>query len=215
LTEPAQGAGPSYADERVRDFVALVASRKAAPAGGSVVAVATSLAAGLVAMAARHAEGRLTDADRLVEQADRWAAEALDLAEQDAVVYEQVPPARARLRSARSSGGDVDAARVWLRTVMLAATELPVRIAEVAADVGVAAGVLAAGGKPALREDAAGAAMLAAASARVSHRLVRENIAVLDEPGEEGVDLLRRASTAGERAANVVDSLPADGQGRG
>ena len=113
----ARGMGAEQApvraeDEPIGDYLDRVASRTAAPAGGSVAAMSAALAAALVAMGARFtappADGAV-DVAEVVARADRLRARALTLAQQDEDAFAAVrdayalprePPADRAARSA-------------------------------------------------------------------------------------------------------------------
>ena len=143
------------------ELLAEVGARTTAPGGGAVTGVAASLAGALGAMAARFAEGGAGSADRSLALQER----AMALAERDLVVY----AAYVRVRRAGSGPDELAAA-------LDAATQVPLELAEVAAEIAELAGELVAGGNPRLRGDAAAAVLMAAAAARSAAVLVCENL---------------------------------------
>jgi methenyltetrahydrofolate cyclohydrolase len=171
----------SVLDLRVADLLDAVAAREPAPGGGAVAALAVALAAGLVAMANRFSEADPGPAERL-------RALAAGLADADGAAYDRYLLAA---RSARTSGDAGSAAAA--RSALSDATDVPLAVVEVAAEVTVLAQDIAATGNPRLRGDAATAALLASAAAGAAATLVRENVGA-DDP---------RAGRAGATAARA------------
>ncbi len=169
-------------DLSVDELLQRVAARTPAPGGGGVAALTTALAAALVAMSARFA-GQGADAAR----ADTLRDEAADLADLDAAAYGAYLAALRRARTGDPDHG-VDEARS-------AAVDVPVAIAERAAEVAVLAARLAQEGNPNLRGDAVTSGMLAAAAAAAAAALVAENLA--DTPDDPRV---ARAAALAEQA---------------
>jgi methenyltetrahydrofolate cyclohydrolase len=168
----------SLLDLRVADLLDAVAAREPAPGGGAVAALAAALAAGLVSMVTRFSE---TGAERPEE----LRAAAAVLADADAAAYDGY------LRAARSArvSGDRAAARAALD----AATDVPLAVLDVAAEVARLAVAVAADGNQRLRGDATAAVLVASAAAEIAAVLVRENVGAGDP----------RAALAVARAADV------------
>jgi formiminotetrahydrofolate cyclodeaminase len=164
-------------------FLAQVAERTPAPGGGAAAAHACALGAALVEMAARFA-GRDDDAARAAE----LRARAVDLCERDLTAYAPVlealrlpaddPTRPARVAAAKSAAADV-----------------PLAIAETAAEAAVLARALARVGRPALAGDALAGADIAAGACAAAARLVAINLA-----GARGDARVDRARAAVERA---------------
>ena len=76
-----------YADHRLGEFLHLVATKQPAPGGGAAAAVTVSLAASLVAMAARYSADRLDGGPAPIADAERPRAGTADLADTDAEAY--------------------------------------------------------------------------------------------------------------------------------
>jgi formiminotetrahydrofolate cyclodeaminase len=153
-------------DAAVGAFLDDLADRSPAPAAGAAAAVTMGVAAALVAMAARFSEGPLGE---LAEQADRLRADVLRLADEDGVAYARVLEALRLPRDAADREEQV-------ATALRAATDVPLQITVVGADVVAMATRLARDGNPRLRGDAETAALLAAGAARATHRLVHINV---------------------------------------
>ena len=155
-------------------FLDRIASAEPAPAGGSVAAVAVAMAAGLVAMAARLAHD-WPKASQVVERAEalRSTMSALALADEDA--YTKVIEALRLPPDSPSRDTELAAA-------LSGAADVPLAVAEAAAEVAVLAALVAQEGNDRLRGDALVAAELAEAGARGAAELVAINLAGRDDP---------------------------------
>jgi formiminotetrahydrofolate cyclodeaminase len=162
-------------------FLAAVADRTPAPGGGAAAAAGCALAAALAEMAARFAD---RDAD--AAQAARLRAEALRLGEADLTAY---PPVLAALRLPP----DDPQRPARLAAASSAAAEVPLAIAEAAAQVAELARALASDGGPHLIGDALAGADIAAGAARAAGRLVEINLA---EAGDDPRIARARAAVA-------------------
>jgi formiminotetrahydrofolate cyclodeaminase len=178
-----------------------VAARQPAPGGGAVSAVTVSLAASLVAMAARYSVDRLDGADAIVDDAEQLRTRAAGLADDDAAAYGAVISAYA---ARREQDGDVQRERVT--AALTRAAEVPLEIAAVAAEITGLASRLRVDGKPDVRGDATTALLLADAATRAAAHLVAANV----EAGGGDADLARRAmeSVATSRTAASGAELP-------
>jgi methenyltetrahydrofolate cyclohydrolase len=157
------------------------------PAGGSVAALVVAMAAGLVSMAAR-----VSSDPGAVAQADSIRERVAPLAREDAEAY------RAALAAMRSPAGDTPEQRdEAIRRALVRAAEVPLRIAEAAADAAALAASVAERGSEAVRGDAAAAAVLSAAAARSTANLVAINLASASES-----ELVARAREVAENAAD-------------
>lgn len=160
--------------EPVERFLDRIASAEPAPAGGSVAAVAVAMAAGLVAMAARLAH-EWPKASQVVERAEalRSTMSTLALADEDA--YAKVIEALRLPPDSPSRDADLAAA-------LSGAADVPLAVAEAAAEVAVLAALVAQEGNARLRGDALIAAELAEAGARGAAELVAINLEGNDDP---------------------------------
>jgi formiminotetrahydrofolate cyclodeaminase len=163
--------------EPVERFLDRIASAEPAPAGGSVAAVAVAMAAGLVAMAARLAHD-WPKASEVVERAEvlRSQMGTLVLADEDA--YAKVTEALRLPPNSPSRATELEAA-------LSGAADVPLAVAEAAAEVAVLAAIVAREGNKRLRGDALVAAELAKAGARGAAELVAINLAGRDDPRVE------------------------------
>lgn len=195
----AQQDGPksatSYLDHDLGRFLDQVASRQPAPGGGAVAAVAVSLAAGLVAMAARFSTDQVGASEQLAEHADRLRARAAGLADTDAQAYQAVIEAQASTRDSDPAERQQMTHGAWIL-----AAEVPLEIAEVGAETARLAALLAAEGNRNLRGDAATALLLAEAAARSAANLVAINV----EAGGCDGELVRRAARSAEVARDAT-----------
>jgi formiminotetrahydrofolate cyclodeaminase len=156
------------------------------PAGGSAAAVAATMAAGLVRLVARVSED-WSDAPGVAAQASALGDRALALADDDHRAY-----ARAM---AQLAAPDRDAT---LGVALRRAAEVPLHIAETAADVAILAAFAAQEGNESVRADAWAAAALAEAAAVSAARLVHVNLATRPDD-----DLCARADDASRAAASA------------
>ena len=169
LSAPDKAPAPS-----VRQFTDRVAAKSPAPGGGAVAATVTALAAALVTMVGRLAEGTGTDAglSQLIEQGERLRLSLLDLADADAVAYGRVISAR---RGA--AAGEAE-----LRLAWDSAARIPADVLRAARDVALLARRAAHDGPPAALGDAVMAALLAAAAGAGSAINLRLNTVAAGNP---------------------------------
>ncbi len=166
------------------------------PAGGTAAAVVAAMAASLVVMVGREspawpdgaaaALGAATLRDRL-----------LALGAEDVQAFAAVLTAS---RDARESASGP------LAEALVRASEVPLEIAERAADVAALAARAASDGKRPLRPDAEAAAILAEAATRTACLLVRVNVAALPAGGNEArtAQLVEAAQAAQDRAVGTM-----------
>jgi formiminotetrahydrofolate cyclodeaminase len=154
------------------------------PAGGSAAAVAATMAAGLVRLVARVSSD-WEDAPGVAAQASALGDRSLALADDDHRVY--------ALAQAELAAPARDAS---LGAALRRAAEVPLRIAETAADVAVLAALAAREGSVVVRGDAWAAATLAEAASTAAARLVHVNLATRPED-----ELCARADDAAGAAA--------------
>jgi formiminotetrahydrofolate cyclodeaminase len=173
-------------DRSVGALLAAMGERTPAPGGGAAAGVALALGAALAEMAARFA-GEEAAAARAAALRDR----ALDLAQADAAGYGPVLEAMRLPRDAPSREERVQAA-------LSAAADVPLAIAEGAAEAGALARRLAAEGRPALAGDASTGAELAAAAARAAAHLVEINLE--GTPGDPRLERARAAAAVASAA---------------
>jgi methenyltetrahydrofolate cyclohydrolase len=161
-------ASPAYLDMGLGRFLDALSATTPDPGGGSVAALAVTLAAGLCMMTAGLSRRQLPTAEQLAGQARLLRDRAAPLAQADAEAYRTV------LAAMRAPGGPGDA--------LSRACATPMEVAEIGADVARIADTVATGGNPNVRGDAITAALLAAAGSRAAAALVRINLATA--PGD-------------------------------
>jgi methenyltetrahydrofolate cyclohydrolase len=185
--QPDQEPG-RYLDLPVGQFLAALSAPTPDPGGGAVAALAVTLAASLCAMTASLSTRQLTgpgpDAASLARRAGQLRDEAAPLAQADADGY------RAVLAARRAGDGPATEA------ALSAASDVPVRVAEIAVAVAGIAATVAASGNPAVRGDAAAAALLASAGAQSAALLVQINLAGVAGDARPGHTALLAAETA-------------------
>jgi formiminotetrahydrofolate cyclodeaminase len=172
-------------------FLDEVGAKTSAPGGGAVAAVTVSLAAALTEMAAQFSGKQWNRADEAVTRARELRVRATPLAAADAEAYEAVIAARGK------AGYD---------EALSLAADVPLAIAQAAADVGELAAELASHGNPNLRGDAATAALLAEAAARAAANLVEINLA--EKTGDERIARVRELASGAAAAAKHALSQP-------
>jgi formiminotetrahydrofolate cyclodeaminase len=167
-------------------FLDRVASEEPVPAGGSVAAIAVAMAAGLVAKTARLSHDWPRAAET-VERAETLRTLVTALAQADADAYTKV------LEALRRKEG--------VAAALSAAADVPLTIAEAAAEVASLAALAAGDGNPRLRGDAVMAVELAEAGARGAAELVKINLAGRsDERVGRAAELAATASELVRRA---------------
>jgi formiminotetrahydrofolate cyclodeaminase len=188
-----------YLDLTLGQFLDQIAAQEPAPGGGAAAAVAVALAAGLVAMAARFSEGRLEHAEDVIAQAEMLRLRVASLAQADADAYQKVIGALALPRESTTKARELR--RQTIRHALEGAANVPLKIAEIGADVAELAATVAESGNPNLRGDAVTAGLLAAASVRSTARLIDINVGDRDERAFQAARLAETAAGAARRAA--------------
>jgi formiminotetrahydrofolate cyclodeaminase len=192
------------------------------PAGGSAAALAATMASGLVRLVARVSQD-WEEAPGIAAQAAALGDRALVLADDDHRAYahalEQLrspafsrsrtrqepnpaagsPPAAGQVPDDGGAAAERDAA---LGRALRRAAEVPLAIAETAADVAALAALAARDGAASVRGDAWAAATLAEAAGVAAARLVHVNLATRPD-GELSTraDLAARSATAAREVA--------------
>jgi formiminotetrahydrofolate cyclodeaminase len=163
-------------------FLEEVAEAKPAPGGGTSAGCACALAAALVEMAARLAQGEIS-ADGPA-RASGLRRRALELAERELTSYE---PVLVALRLPR----DDPSREQRLESTLTEASEPPLAIAEAAAETAVLAAQVARASSPSVRGDALTGAVLAEAACAAAAALVEINLS--QRAGDAAVDRARAA----------------------
>jgi methenyltetrahydrofolate cyclohydrolase len=189
-------------DLRLREFLDEVAGAGRTPGGGSLAALVTAAAAGLLAKVARASKAEWPDAAGVAAQAESLRDRAAPLAQLDADEYE------AALRSVGQAGDDsADRRDFAVGRAYARAAEPPLLIIEVATDVAELAVLVARNGDPSLRADAAAAAAFASAAARSAAELVAVNLTASADD-----ERVLRAQALAEFAARAADKAFAGGE---
>jgi methenyltetrahydrofolate cyclohydrolase len=188
-------------DVPVRELLDRARSDHPAPGGGSIAALVTALAAGLVEAVAR-ASPDWSAAGALAAQAKALRGRVEPLAQLDAEAYEQ---ALVALRLP-----DVLEPEVRSETIarsLSRAAEVPLAIALVAADVAEVAAEAAECGDPSTCADASVAAALAEGAARGSAHLVAINLTTSadDERVLRAERAAQAAADAAKRALRAIE----------
>lgn len=184
MSDTSPGAGS------VDELLLGLAAAAPSPAGGTAAAVVAAMAASLVAMVGRESPAWPAGAEtaaRAAQLRDRLVALGIEDVQAFAAVL------------AASRTGDSGA----LAAALVHASEVPLQIAEHAADVAEIATRAATDGKRPLQPDADAAAILAEAATRAAALLVRVNVAALpaSSTNETAARLLGAAQAAEDRAA--------------
>jgi len=179
--------------EIAHELAESVSSADAVPGSGWVAGVSAGLAAALVVKAASRSQG-WAGAEGARAQALELRDRLLALAGQDARAYERALTA---LEQPDSS----------LQRALVRAAEVPLTIAETAADVALLAADAAEAADGPARADASAAAALASGAARAAVRLVEVNLVTLEEDGRL-VRARRAADAAAEAAGRALAIQP-------
>lgn len=160
------------------------------PAGGSAAAIATTMASGLVRLVARVSH-EWEEAPGIAAQAAALGDRSLQLADEDHRAYAHA------VEELRAPERDAALGRALRR-----AAEVPLLIAETAADVAALAALAARDGAPSVRGDAWTAATLAEAAGVAASRLVQVNLSTRpDDELSTRAELAARSATAAREIA--------------
>ena len=197
--------GPDRLPElSLRELLDLLASDERVPAGGTGAALVVAVAAGLVAKAARLSRSEWLEAGGAVAQADTLRQRALQLAQSDAVAYEDALAMLANVEHIEPDRRDTA-----IQDALARSAEIPLLISQTACDVSHLAADVAEAGNPELGADAAVAAVLAGAAARAAGHLVDVNLATVpeDERAARGEVFASKAASAARRAVETAASV--------
>jgi methenyltetrahydrofolate cyclohydrolase len=186
----------------VEELLAQLAAETASPGGGLAAGVCVAMAAGLVAGVARASGESWEGAGAALAQAERLRSRVAPLPGLNVEAYD----AAMRELAARD-GGESEQRDARIEAALTRAAEVPLTIAEAAADVAELAALVCENGADGQRADAAAAAILAEASARAADRLVAVNLTtVAGGPMTEAAShCLRRAQEARESATAATE----------
>lgn len=192
-------ASRSLREMPVDELAALVAARTSVPAGGAVAALTTELAAGLAAMAGRFSDTGTAESGHHTEsvaQADALRQAAEPLADEDAAGYAAFLAALAE-----PDDGDPGLRRERVERARSRTVDVPLAMAEIAAQCAVLAADLAMSGNRSVRGDAATAVALCHATTTAASIMVAENLgnASHDERAHRVRSAARKAAAALDR----------------
>jgi formiminotetrahydrofolate cyclodeaminase len=187
-------------DLRLREFLDALAGEGRTPGGGSVAALVTAMAAGLLAKVARGSVDTWPEAAGIAAQAESLRARAAPLAQADAEQYEAALLARGQSGDGQDARQDFALGQAYAK-----AAEPPLQIAQLASDVAQLALTVAQNCDAALWADAVTAALLAAAAAKAAAELVAVNLTASadDRRVLEAAKVAEEAARAAEAARAV------------
>jgi formiminotetrahydrofolate cyclodeaminase len=203
---PVGSSRKTLAEQSVRELLEAVGAQTPAPGGGTAAALAASMAAGLVQMAARFTCARDDYAqvrdrmDEVAEEAGALRERLLELAEHELYAYEPV------LEALALDAGDPDR-EARLREALSDAADSPLEIARAAVSVASLGAELTATGNVNLTGDAITGTVLAEAACCAAARLAEINLArVPSDPRlDEAAELTRQAAAARAKALGGKD----------
>ena len=197
-TEP-DALAPASAGSHLDRFLDELEAPAPSACGGTAAAAAAAMAAALVTMVARGSAG-WADGAGVASQARALRSRLTALGDDDAAAFEHV------LVTMRDRSGSPVQRDFALGTALLRAAEVPLRIAEAAADVAELAATAAAEGSAQLQPDATAAAALAEAATRAAAHLVEINLAIVpgDRHSGRAALLVTAAAEARERALGAA-----------
>lgn len=180
-------------------FLSELEAPAPSPCGGSAAAAAAAMAASLVTMVARETT-EWTDGPGIASQARALRTRLMALCADDIAAFGDV------IAVIRSRAGSSEQRDFALGEALLHAAEVPLQIAEAAADVAELAALASSEGSPQLRPDATAAAILAEAAVRGATHLVEINLATVagDHNSLRAERLATAAAAARARALRSV-----------
>jgi formiminotetrahydrofolate cyclodeaminase len=168
-------------------FLAALAAPTPAPGGGAATATACALAAALVEMV-----GGISGREDVAASAAAARGRAGRQADEDAAAYTEV------IEAQRAGDG----ARI--AAALSRASDVPLAIAETAAEMAGLAADVAATGRTSVRGDAIAGALLAEAAAAAAARLVEINLA--GAPGDPRLTRARELTSDAARARRSAEA---------
>lgn len=201
-------------ESSIQQWSDAVAAASATPAGGAVAALASALAASLVAMVAGLTTRREKYAavhqyaKETLERADQVRGELLELARQDAIVVAEYMDALTLPQGTEFERTARDAAR---RAALLEAARVQLELLDLASEVAALAEAMVGSGVATAIGDAATASFIAAAASRSAYWSIRSNLRLVGRPDEtrplveSAVVTLDRVEAAEIRVRQVLD----------
>jgi formiminotetrahydrofolate cyclodeaminase len=198
-TEPSDPVIGRARDGPIDRFLDELEAPAPSPCGGTAAAAAAAMAAALVTMVARGSRD-WGDGAGIASQARALRSRLTTLGDDDAAAFEHV------IVTMRNGPGTLEQRDHALGEALLHAADVPLQIAEAAADVAELAALAAAEGSPQLRPDATAAATLAEAAVRAATHLVEINLATVpgDHHSQHAEMLAAAAAAARARALRSV-----------
>ncbi|MCI2422131.1 cyclodeaminase/cyclohydrolase family protein [Saccharopolyspora sp. K220] len=199
----ATSADTELASETFHVIAEAVASDAPTPGGGAVAGLAAALAAGLAAMVARYsAAGGPFDPTAAAARADDLRRAAQRLADDDAHAYQRYLDAAALPKQPDTAGR-----RTAINAALDTAADVPLALAEIAAEIAGLGEQLAEAGNLRLHSDALIAAQLGGAVATSAAALVAENLRSRpdDSRTARGAELAATARAAAARVAGLPE----------
>lgn len=193
--------------QSVEEFCDRLGWAQPAPGGGAVVAVSVAMAASLVDMAAGFRVATGTWAAEVAAQAGELRCRALALADEDGRAYEAVLLAQRQPRQPAPQQR-----RERLTAALQHATEVPLALAELGAEIARLAARVATEGNPNLTGDAITAALTAEAATRSAAGLAKLNVTAgrLDtQLNVQANDYITAAAEAVQRCTDTDHTNPA------
>jgi formiminotetrahydrofolate cyclodeaminase len=141
---------------------------------GPAAALVVALVTGVVEAAARESADSWPEAHAVVAQAIALRGRASRLAREDVEAHGE---ASAALDAATETGAAPGTGDVQLGVALTRAADVPLHIADAAADAAALAALAAERVRPEFRADAAGAALLAGGAVRAAMHLIEVNLA--------------------------------------
>jgi formiminotetrahydrofolate cyclodeaminase len=201
-------------ESSLQEWSDAVATANATPAGGAVAALASGLAAALVAMVAGLTTRREKYAavhgyaQETLERADALRTDLIDLARQDAIVVAEYMDALTLPQGTEFERTAREAARC---AALLEAARVQLELLDLAAEVAGLAEAMVGSGVATAIGDAATASFLAAATCRSAYWSIRSNLKSIGRPDEtrplveSAVVTLDRVEAAEIRVRQVLD----------
>lgn len=119
-------------DQKIKDFLDDLASKKPTPGGGATAALAGAMAAGLVIMVAKLSVEKDKGFKEIEEEAEKLKKELLSLADEDCQVFEEVMKA---YRLPKESKMQSEKRKMRIQEALREAALLPLRTAEKAVEI--------------------------------------------------------------------------------
>jgi glutamate formiminotransferase/formiminotetrahydrofolate cyclodeaminase len=200
LAKPAR-----LASMRVNDFVDELSSDSPAPGGGSVSALAASMAAGLASMVAvlshtrKGFESKQPDLDRIAVRAQILKDQFLAAVDADTAAFDQLLDA---MRMPKSTPSEIAARDMAMTAATVTATEVPLGVLEACPEVISLCMEIGRIGLQASLSDAGVGAQMARAAAAGAYQNVCINLAGLTDVSRRAA-LVQRADAAWEGARRL------------